>query len=165
MWTAGSYDPQLDLVYFGIGNTYDTATLLEPRPGTSGVSSNDALYTDATVAVAPEHRPARVVLPASEARCVGSGLGLRAVLVTLPVKGQPKKLVVTGSKTAMFDAIDAATGAFVFSKDLGVQNIVTAVDPVTGAKTVNPAVEPEAGKPKLICPNSVGARNWPARRR
>jgi HAMP domain-containing protein len=32
-WSPGSYDPDLGLVYFGTGNTYDTATLLEPRPG------------------------------------------------------------------------------------------------------------------------------------
>ncbi len=33
VWTAGSFDPELDLVYFGIANTYTSATLLEPRPG------------------------------------------------------------------------------------------------------------------------------------
>ena len=32
VWTSGSYDPDLNLVYFGIGQTYDTATLLEPHP-------------------------------------------------------------------------------------------------------------------------------------
>jgi alcohol dehydrogenase (cytochrome c) len=36
VWTTGSYDPELDLIYFGVGNTYTTATLLEPRAGASG---------------------------------------------------------------------------------------------------------------------------------
>jgi alcohol dehydrogenase (cytochrome c) len=40
--------------------------------------------------------------------------------------------------------------------------VVVAIDPVTGEKTVNPAVQPEAGKAKLLCPSAVGARNWPA---
>jgi alcohol dehydrogenase (cytochrome c) len=62
----------------------------------------------------------------------------------------------------MFDAVDAATGAYVFSKDMGVQNLVTAVDPKTGDKKVNPAAQPEAGKAKLLCPAASGARNWPA---
>lgn len=162
VWTAGSYDPQLDLVYFGIGNTYDTATLLEPRPGTTSVSSNDALYTDSTVALRPDTGQLVWHFQHQKRDVWDLDWVFEQSVVTIPVKGQLRKLVITGSKTGLFDAVDAATGAFVFSQDSGVQNIVTAVDPVTGAKTVNPAVEPEAGKPKLICPNSVGARNWPA---
>jgi alcohol dehydrogenase (cytochrome c) len=54
VWTAGSYDAALDLVYFGVGNTYNTATLLEPRPGASGVGPNDGLYLNATLALRPE---------------------------------------------------------------------------------------------------------------
>src|SRR6185295_94390 len=54
VWTAGSYDPDLDLVYFGIANTYTSATLLEKRADASGVSPNDGLYTDATVALRPD---------------------------------------------------------------------------------------------------------------
>ena len=49
VWTAGSYDPDLNLVYFGVGQTYDAATLLEPRDGKVG--PNDALYTDSTLAL------------------------------------------------------------------------------------------------------------------
>jgi alcohol dehydrogenase (cytochrome c) len=162
VWTAGSYDPQLDLVYFGIGNTYDTATLLEPRPGAASVSANDALYTDSTVALRPETGALAWYFQHQKRDVWDLDWVFEQSVVTMPVAGKPRKLIVTGSKTALFDAIDAATGAFVFSKDLGVQNVVTAVDAATGDKTVNPAVEPEAGKPKLMCPNSVGARNWPA---
>src|SRR6185436_10707885 len=54
VWTTGSYDPQLNLAYFGVGNTYNTATLLEPRAGASGVTKNDGLYTNATLALRPE---------------------------------------------------------------------------------------------------------------
>ena len=79
----------------------------------------------------------------------------------LPVNGKPTELVVTGGKTAIFDAMDRATGKHVFSRDLGLQNIVTAIDPETGEETTNPALEPEPGKTKLLCPNANGARNWP----
>jgi alcohol dehydrogenase (cytochrome c) len=160
VWTAGSYDPQLDLVYFGIGNTYDSATLLEPRPGATSVSANDGLYTDSTVALRPDTGALVWYFQHQKRDVWDLDWVFEQTLVTMTINGKPKKLVVTGSKTGLFDAVDAATGAFVFSQDAGVQNIVTAVDPVTGEKKVNPAVEPEAGKPKLICPNSVGARNW-----
>ena len=162
VWTSGSYDPQLDLVYFGIGNTYDTATLLEPRPGTEKLSTNDALYTDSTVALHPESGALAWYFQHQKRDVWDLDWVFEQSLVTMRVNGKPQKLVVTGGKTALFDAVDAATGAFAFSADVGLQNVVTAIDPRTGEKTVNPAVQPEAGKAKFLCPNSFGARNWPA---
>ena len=162
VWTAGSYDPELNLVYFGIANTYNTATLLEPRPGATGVSANDGLYTDATVALRPDTGALAWHYQHNKRDVWDLDWVFEQTVVTLKIDGRPRKLVVTGGKTAIFDAVDAATGAFVFSKDLGVQNHVIAVDPRTGEKTVNPAVQPEAGKSKLICPGNFGARNWPA---
>jgi len=162
VWTGGSYDPVLHLVYFGIGNTYDTATLLEPRPGVAGISSNDGLYTDSTVALRPDTGALAWYYQHQSRDVWDLDWVFEQSLVTLQIAGRPRKLVVTGGKTAMFDALDAGTGAFVFSTDLGLQNLVTAVNPVTGTKSVSPGLQPEAGKPKLLCPNSVGARNWPA---
>jgi alcohol dehydrogenase (cytochrome c) len=160
VWTGGSYDPRLHLVYFGIGNTYDTATLLEARPGAAGAHSNDGLYTDSTVALRPDTGTLAWYYQHQKRDVWDLDWVFEQSLVTLRVGDRSEELVVTGGKTAMFDALDAATGAFVYSTDLGLQNLVTAVDPTTGEKTVNPAVQPEAGKSKLLCPNSVGARNW-----
>jgi len=162
VWTAGSYDPELDLIYFGIGNTYNSATLLEPRPGAKGVSNNDGLYTDATVALRPDTGELAWHYQHHRRDVWDLDWVFEQSLVTLQIDGKPRKLVVTAGKTALFDALDAATGAFVFAKDLGVQNLVTHVDPVTGEKHVNPAVQPEAGKAKLLCPSAAGGRNWPA---
>jgi len=161
-WTPGSYDPELDLVYFGIGNTYNSATLLEPRPGAKRLTRNDGLYTDATVALRPA--TGELVWHYQHQRRDVWDLDwvFEQSLVTVNLNGKPRKLVVTAGKTALFDALDAATGAYVFSRDMGMQNLVTAVDAKTGEKTVNPAVQPEAGKAKLVCPSAFGARNWPA---
>jgi len=160
VWTVGSYDPELGLVYFGIGNTYDTATLLEPRPGVATVGPNDGLYTDSTVALHPDTGALAWYYQHQRRDVWDLDWVFEQSLVMLEVNGHPRRLVVTGGKTGMFDALDAATGRFVFARDVWPENIVTAVDPVTGDKTVNPSLQPEAGKPKLMCPNSVGARNW-----
>jgi alcohol dehydrogenase (cytochrome c) len=162
VWMGGSYDPQLGLVYFGIGNTYDTATLLESRPGAPPGTDNDGLYTDSTVALDPQTGRMVWYYQHQKRDIWDLDWVFEQSVVSLPVNGNPRKLIVTGGKTALFDVLDAATGAFVFSQDLGVQNIVTAVDARTGAKTTNPALEPEVGKAKLMCPNSIGARNWQA---
>jgi len=61
---------------------------------------------------------------------------------------------------AIYDVLDAQTGQYVFSKDLGLQNVVTAIDPKTGAKTINPKVVPGDGETKTVCPHPGGAKSW-----
>jgi alcohol dehydrogenase (cytochrome c) len=162
VWTGGSYDPDLDLVYFGIGNTYDAATLLEPRPGMKSVGNNDGLYTDSTVALRPATGALVWYFQHQNRDVWDLDWVFEQSLITLTINGHPEKLVVTAGKTGLFDAVDAATGKFVFSSDSGVQNIVMAVDPISGAKRINPELEPLPGKTRFMCPNSVGARNWMA---
>jgi len=159
VWTSGSYDPVHNLVFFGTGNTYDIGTLMLPQPRVG--ESRDALYTDSTLALDPD--TGKLVWHRQHMKRDVWDLDwvFEQSLLTLPVNGKPTELVVTGGKTAIFDAMDRATGKYVFSRDLGLQNIVTAIDPKTGEETTNPALEPEPGKTKLLCPNSNGARNWP----
>ncbi len=83
-------------------------------------------------------------------------------LVTLPQNGKPTKLLVTGGKIAIFDAVNRADGKYAFSRDLGLQNLVASIDPKTGKKNIKPAFEPKAGRVDLICPSASGARSWPA---
>jgi len=71
------------------------------------------------------------------------------------------RAVMNVGKNAMLDALDARTGKFLFSVDTGVQNVITAVDPVTGRKTIDPAAMPNAERPCIICPIPFGARSWP----
>jgi alcohol dehydrogenase (cytochrome c) len=40
------------------------------------------------------------------------------------------------------------------------QNLVTAIDPRTGAKTINPELVPRDGQVRMVCPHAAGARNW-----
>ena len=81
-------------------------------------------------------------------------------LINLPVKGENKRVVLTAGKEAFYDALDAATGKYDFSMDLGMQNVVTAIDPVTGAKTINHAVVVGDGETKTVCPHAGGAKSW-----
>ena len=73
--------------------------------------------------------------------------------------------MVTGGKQAIFEAMDAATGAYQFSIDLGLQNVIAAIDPDTGAKTLNPAavLAPRQVLQRNtipgVCPDLLGARN------
>ena len=160
VWTAGSYDADLDLVFFGSAPTYDTGPLLH-RVDKPGVS-NEALYTNATIAL----RPQTGELVWHFQHMPNDQWDLDWVyereIVTLPVNGVNRKVVLTAGKMALFDAVDAATGQYLFSVDMGLQNIVASIDPVTGAKTLNPAAIPNAEDSNLLCPFANGGRNWPA---
>jgi alcohol dehydrogenase (cytochrome c) len=161
VWTSGSYDPALGLIYFGVGQTYDTATLLAPQPG-KPLSDNDALYTDSTVALDPATGKLKWAFQHVNRDVWDLDWVFEQALVSVPVDGKPRDLVVTGGKIALFDAVDRATGKYAFSRDLGIQDLITGIDPKTGAKTINPALTPEAGVTKHLCPHSGGGRNWPA---
>ena len=160
VWTAGSYDPELNLVYFGVGNTYDAATLLEPRDGKVG--KNDGLYTDSTLALDADTGKLKWHFQHVHRDVWDLDWVFEQSLVDLNIGGKPRKLVVTGGKIALFDALDRATGKYAFSRDMGLQNLVLGVDPKSGDKRMNPELEPEAGKSKFMCPSPLGARNWPS---
>jgi alcohol dehydrogenase (cytochrome c) len=160
VWTSGSYDPDLNLVYFGIGQTYDTATLLEQHPQNG--DSNDGLYTDSTVALDPDSGKLVWYYQHMNRDVWDLDWAFEQSLLTLPIDGKPTKLVVTGGKIMIFDAVDRTNGKYEFSKDLGLQTLVSSIDPVTGKKIIDPALRPEANVTKHFCPHSGGGRNWPA---
>jgi len=160
IWTGGSYDPKLNLVYFGTGNTYDIGTLLQPHPQKG--ESNDALYTESTVALNPDSGKLVWYYQHMNRDVWDLDWAFEQLLITLPVGGRPTDLVVSGGKMALFDAVNRANGTYEFSKDLGMQTLVTAIDPKTGKKIIDPKLEPAANKTDIICPDATGARNWPA---
>lgn len=158
VWNTGAYDPALGLAFFGTGNTYDTAPLLQPtaEPGVS----NAARWTDSTLAIEArtgELKWAFQHLPNDQ---WDLDWAFETQLVRLPVRGAPRTLALSSGKIGIYEGLDAATGEFVFAHDLGLQNIVTAIDPETGAKTINPDVVPGDGKMKLVCPHGAGAKNF-----
>ncbi|NKB35404.1 MAG: PQQ-binding-like beta-propeller repeat protein [Pseudomonadales bacterium] len=158
VWVPGSYDAELDLVYFGLAPTYNTEPLLRPV-NLNGVS-NDALYTNSTIAL----RPGTGELVWYFQHIANDQWDLDWVyerqLIELDIGGVERKIVLTAGKMALYDALDAATGEYLFSIDLGLQNIVTAIDPETGAKTISPAATPNAEDTHLLCPFANGGRNW-----
>ncbi|MGE0775273.1 MAG: pyrroloquinoline quinone-dependent dehydrogenase, partial [Sphingomonadaceae bacterium] len=160
VWTTGSYDADLNLVYFGIGQTYVVSTLL--KPGSAGERSRDALYTNSTVALDPDsgrlvwhyqHAPGDVW---------DQDWAFEQTLTTVQTGRGPRKALITSGKEAIIDAVDARTGAYLWSKDLGLQNLIVDINPKTGRKRYDPALTPEQGKFKHVCPSAVGFRNWPA---
>jgi alcohol dehydrogenase (cytochrome c) len=158
VWTAGSYDPQLNLAYFGVGQTYDTGPLLHPVKQ-AGIT-NDGLYTDSTLAINPDTGKLAWHFQHVPNDQWDLDWAFERQLISLPFNGATKKLALTSGKMAIYDAVDAETGEYAFSIDLGLQNVVTAIDPKTGAKTINPKIVPGDGETKTVCPHAGGSKNW-----
>jgi alcohol dehydrogenase (cytochrome c) len=158
VWVPGSYDPSLNLAYFGVAQTYDTGPLRNPIL-VSDVT-NDGLYTDSTVAINPDtgklvwhfqHQP-------NDQWDLDWAFG--RVLFKMPVGGTMKTVVATAGKQAIYDVLEADTGKYVSSLDLGLQNIVLGIDPKTGAKNINPRLVPGGGDAVMVCPHAGGAKSW-----
>jgi alcohol dehydrogenase (cytochrome c) len=158
VWTSGSYDPQLNLVFFGPGNTYDTGPLRYPsgQPGTS----SDGLYTDTTLAIDPDTGKLQWYFQHMRNDQWDLDWAFERQLLPLSFGGQTRKLVVTAGKIGVWDALDAATGGYVFSFDMGLQTLVSAIDPKTGEKTINPTLLPDRQHTVTVCPHGGGGRNW-----
>ena len=160
VWNTGAYDSQLDLLFYGVSPTYNTGPLLYPL-GVEGVS-NDALYTNATLAL----RPDTGELVWYYQHVANDQFDLDWIfersIVELEIDGEMKKVIVTAGKPGLFDALDAATGQYLFSVDPGLQNLFSAINPVTGEKIANPNVFPDAEEIRTVCPFYQGGRNWHA---
>ncbi|MEJ0007084.1 MAG: PQQ-binding-like beta-propeller repeat protein [Steroidobacteraceae bacterium] len=160
VWTAGSYDPVLNLAYFGVGQTYDTGPLLHSinKPGIT----SDSLYTDSTLAIDPDTGKLAWHFQHVHNDQWDLDWAFEQQVIDLPVGGRTHKLVVTSGKMGIIEAMDAASGQYQFSKDLGIQNVISAIDPKTGEKSINPDVIVGDAKPHTICPHPGGGRNWNA---
>jgi PQQ-dependent dehydrogenase (methanol/ethanol family) len=158
VWTTGSYDPRIGLAYFGTGNTYDTGPLIKPSSA-PGVT-NDALYTNTTLAIDPDTGELAWHYQHFPNDQWDLDWAFERQLIRLPVFGAMRTVAVTAGKLGIYEGVDAETGEFVFAFDIGLQNIVTAIDPETGKKTVNTDLIPGDGKIKMVCPHGAGVKSF-----
>jgi len=156
VWVAGSYDPSLNLAFFGIAQTYDTAPIRD-RVSTPGVT-NDALYTDSTVAINPDTGKMTWHFQHLPNDQWDLDWALEQLLIKLP--GREKTVLATAGKQAIYEFLDADSGQYLSSMDLGLQDVVTAIDGKTGRKTIDASKVPGNDKTVTVCPHSAGAKSW-----
>jgi alcohol dehydrogenase (cytochrome c) len=159
VWHQGTYDRELNLIYYGVAPTYDTGPLLRPSPDPN--VTRDALYTNSTIALNPD--TGKLVWHYQHLANDQWDLDwvFERQIVNTIVDGRRRKIVMNVGKMAILDALDAATGEYLFSIDAGTQNIITHIDPKTGVKTIDPTRLPGPERPVVMCPGISGARAWP----
>ncbi|MEM6705364.1 MAG: PQQ-binding-like beta-propeller repeat protein [Acidobacteriota bacterium] len=159
VWHQGTYDPELDLVYYGVAPTYDTGPLLVASDE-EGVT-NEALFTNCTIALRPSSGELVWYYQHMPNDQWDLDWAFERQVATLTLDGEPRKVVMNVGKMAILEVLDAATGEYLFSMDSGTQNVITAIDPETGEKTFDLSKMPDPKKEIVVCPNAAGARSWP----
>jgi alcohol dehydrogenase (cytochrome c) len=110
VWNAGAYGKELNLVYFGVAPTYDTAPLLHPL-NIDGVT-NDALYTNATIALNPDTGQLVWYYQHLANDQWDLDWAFERQIVTVPFEGESRKAAINMGKLGILDAVDAATGEY-----------------------------------------------------
>jgi len=149
-WMTGSYDPELNLVYWGVGNP--AADFYgEARKGTN-------LYTDCIIALDADSGQLKWHYQQIPHDVWDWDAAYESVLLDLPVKGVMRKLLVNPNKGGYTWVLDRTNGKFVNAWPLAETiNWIKGIDAEGNLLGRN---EPPPGKPTLICPSIGGGRSW-----
>jgi alcohol dehydrogenase (cytochrome c) len=150
-WMTGSYDPELNLYYLGLGN---------PSPDFNGdVRMGDNLYTECMVALDLDTGKPKWYFQFTPHDMMDWDAAETPVLVDAPYQGKSRKLMVQADRNGFYYVLDRETGKFLhgvpFVKHL---NWASGLTP-EGRPIRVPGVEPSL-KGTVVCPSSIGAANW-----
>jgi len=161
-WISGAYDPDQNLVFYGTGQPYPwIAEMRGTLPKKPGLKTN-AMYSDTTLAINPDTGKLEWYHQHLEDDTWDLDYVYERLLIDLPVNGETRKAVVTTGKLGIIEALDRTNGAWLWHKETIPQNVVAAIDPKTGEKTINVAAIPHIGQTTVNCPADPGGRGWPA---
>lgn len=150
MWIPGSYDHDLNLVYWATSQAKPWARVSR---GTDGA----ALYSNTTLAISVTTGEVvwyRQTIP-------GETHDLDEVYESILIDHGARRSLFKMGKIGILWEIDRRTGEIVQATDLGYQNLVT-LDPTTGEVEYRPGVIPKINEPIDQCPGTLGFKNWPA---
>lgn len=151
-WMTGTYDPQLNTLYWGVGN---------PGPGLYGeVRKGDNLYTCSLVAIDPDTGKLKWYFQFTPHDTHDWDAAETPMLLDLKWKGRDRKLVIQANRNAFFYVLDRETGEFLMGKPFARQNWATELD-AKGRPVLMNNQEPTPDGTRL-CPGLAGATNWMA---
>jgi alcohol dehydrogenase (cytochrome c) len=149
-WMTGTYDPGLNLLYWGTGNPTPVLTG-GPRPG-------DDLYTCSIVALNPDTGKLVWAFQASPHDTHDWDAVETPVLVDAEFHGRARKMLMQTSRNGYFFVLDRTNGECLLSVPYGPVNWSLGVDK-QGRPIPNPEKEP-ARDGRLIAPDEGGMTNY-----
>ncbi len=151
-WMTGTFDPDLNTLYWGIGN---------PGPDLYGKDRlGDNLYTNSLVALDPDSGRLKWHFQFTPHDTHDWDACETPMLLDLAWQGKPRKLVVQANRNGFFYVLDRATGEFLMGKPFARQTWAKGLDD-KGRPIVRDATEPSP-EGTALCPGLAGAANWMA---
>ena len=153
-WIAGSYDPELNLTYWGTAQSKPWSFL---NRGTTPFDKT--LYANSTLALNADtgklawyfqHAP-------------GESFDLDEVFERVLVDIGTQKVSFSAGKAGVLWKLDRRTGQFLGHKEMVKQTIWERIDPKTGAPSYRPDIlEMQFDQTLNVCPSTAGGKNWGA---
>ncbi|HEY2378493.1 MAG TPA: methanol/ethanol family PQQ-dependent dehydrogenase [Gemmatimonadaceae bacterium] len=151
-WGWITYDPELDLIYYGTAN---------PGPWNPELRPGDNKWSATLFARRPETGEAvwaYQLTPHDQHDYDGVN---ESILVDMPWRGQQRKLILRPDRNGYFYVIDRSTGEVLSAEPYGFVNTTTGVDLKTGRLQYNPEKATRTGAVvRNSCPASPGMKDW-----
>ena len=152
-WITGSYDPELDLMYWGTGN---------PAPWASQSRPGDNLYTSSVLAMRPKTGEIVWHYQFTPNDAYDYDACWELIIADLKVGGNQRKVVMQLNRNGFVYVIDRTNGGLISAKPYEKVNWASHVDQETGRPVeTDVARKLRAGEQVEHWPSTRGAKNWP----
>jgi alcohol dehydrogenase (cytochrome c) len=151
-WITGSYDPELDLMYWGTGNA---------APWNPDQRGGDGLYTCSVVAVRPKTGELVWHYQFTPGELYDYDGINELILGELAVGGERKKVAMQLNKNGFAYVLDRQNGKLLAANPFGRVNWATKVDLQTGRpieSEISKAVR--VGQSPKLWPSALGVKQW-----
>ncbi len=153
VWDSIAYDPDLNLVYFGVGN----GTPWNPDVRSKGNSDN--LFIASIVAVNADTGQYAWHFQSTPGEAWDYDANQHMILADLTIDGKARKVLMQACKNGFFYVLDRGTGQFISAKPYTSVTWAKGLDPASGRPIENPDAR-YRNKPALVSPAPYGGHNW-----
>jgi alcohol dehydrogenase (cytochrome c) len=152
-WITGSYDPELDLMYWGIGN---------PAPWASQSRDGDNLYTSSVLAMRPTTGETVWYYQFTPNDAYDYDACWELINADIDVAGQKRKVIMQLNRNGFLYVIDRTNGKLLAANAFEKVNWASHVDKETGRPIETEIAKSiRAGKATEHWPSTRGGKNWP----
>jgi PQQ-dependent dehydrogenase (methanol/ethanol family) len=152
VWGWISYDPDLNLIYYGTSN---------PSPWNDDVRPGDNKYTSGLFARDPDTGAARWFYQINPHDLYDHDGVNESILLDMPVGGRQRQVLVRPERNGLIYVIDRVTGEVLSADTYVPVNSNHGVDLRTGKLIEAPDKKPIVGKTiHNICPTAPGSKDW-----
>jgi PQQ-dependent dehydrogenase (methanol/ethanol family) len=155
VWDSMSYDPELDLLYIGVGNGSPW------NHSFRSAGEGDNLFLSSIVALDPDDGSYKWHYQSTPGETWDHTATQQITIATLNIEGVDRKVVMQAPKNGFFYVIDAATGQLISAQNFTEISWATHVDIETGRPVETPEARyNETGETFLSLQNPNGAHTW-----